>query len=562
MNYNFYRQVIEQLGMRLKESGEKADRASELSIANMELDFQIGEKADRASELIIANKELDFQIGEKADRVAELIIANKELDFQIGEKADRAAELVIANKELDFQIGKKADRAEELIIFNKELAFQSGEKAYKAAELSIANKELALQSREKAYRVAELSVANKNLAFQIGEKEYTAAELVIANKELAFQSGEKAYRAAKLIITNKEFALQSGEKAYTAAKLVIANKELDFQIGEKADRAAELSIANKEFALQSGEKAYRATELSIANKELSFQNREKTYRAAELSIANKELIIANNKLIIAKKEQGEFFVNISHELKTPLNVIFSTAQLFDMYCKSGSLDAKKHSIIKYIDSLKQNSYRLSKLINNIVDLSKIDAGFFELNLSNKNIVGIIEEIVASVTTFIESKGSRLNIIFDTDIKEKIIACDTQNIERIVLNLISNAIKFSNEGNEIFVDVKDKNEFVEISVKDNGIGIEKKNLDMIFDRFKQVDTSLSRNVEGTGIGLSLVKSIAELHGGSIHVKSEVGEGSKFTVMLPAKNVSHENTLYNKNIKNRNESIQVELSDVYL
>ena len=162
------------------------------------------------------------------------------------------------------------------------------------------------------------------------------------------------------------------------------------------------------------------------------------------------------------KSQEEFFANISHELKTPLNVIYSTVQLFNMYCNNGSLDEKKDSIIKYIDSMMQNCYRLSKLINNIVDLSKIEAGFFELNLSNNNIVEVVEEIVMSVTDYTDSKG--LNIIFDTDIEEKIIACDPEKIERIVLNLISNAIKFSDEGNEIFVDIKDKNEFVEISVK--------------------------------------------------------------------------------------------------
>ena len=261
----------------------------------------------------------------------------------------------------------------------------------------------------------------------------------------------------------------------------------------------------------------------------------------------------------ALKLQGEFLVNISHELKTPLNIIFSTAQLFDMYCNSGSLDDKKDSIIKYIDSIKQNSYRLSKLINNIVDLSKIEAGFFELALSNNNIVVVVEKIVMSVTNFTDSKG--LNIIFDTDIEEKIIACDPEKIERIVLNLISNAIKFSNKGDEIFVTVKDKNEFVEISVKDNGIGIENKYLDMIFDRFKQVDKSLSRNAEGTGIGLSLVKSIVELHGGSIYVESEFGKGSKFIVMLPSVKIFNENMIYNSKFKNENENIRVELSDVY-
>jgi len=259
------------------------------------------------------------------------------------------------------------------------------------------------------------------------------------------------------------------------------------------------------------------------------------------------------------QSQGEFLVNISHDLKTPLNVISATAQLVNMYCNTGELDKRKHSFIKYIDSINQNCYKLSKMINNIVDLSKIESGFFKLNISNNNIVEVVEEIVMSVTNFTDSKG--LNIIFDTDIEEKTIACDPEKVERIVLNLISNAIKFTDEGDEIFIQIKDKNEFVEISVKDNGIGIEDEHLNMIFDRFKQVDNSLSRNAEGTGIGLNLVKSIVELHGGRIYVESEFGKGSKFTVILPSGKVLHENLLYNSKVKSVNQSIKVELSDAF-
>ena len=229
-----------------------------------------------------------------------------------------------------------------------------------------------------------------------------------------------------------------------------------------------------------------------------------------------------------------------------------------MYCNSGSLDERKDLIIKYLQSIKQNSYRLLKLINNIVDISKIKAGFFQVNLSNNNIVEVVEEIVMSVNNYTEIKG--MNIIFDTDTEEKIIACDPQEIERIVLNLISNAIKFSDEGGEIFIDIKDRNEFVEISVKDNGIGIEVNDLEMIFDRFKQVDKSLSRNAEGTGIGLSLVKSIVELHGGRIHAESEYGKGSKFIVMLPTRKVMQKPKLLEINTRTTDENIQVEFSDI--
>jgi signal transduction histidine kinase len=141
----------------------------------------------------------------------------------------------------------------------------------------------------------------------------------------------------------------------------------------------------------------------------------------------------NKKLKESLKSQEEFIANISHDLKTPLNVISASVQLLSMYCNSGLIDEKKNSFIKYLGSIKQNSYRLSKLINNIVDSSKIKAGFFELHLSNNDIVEVTEEIVTSVTTFTESKG--LNIIFDTDMEEKIIACDPEKIERLILNLI-------------------------------------------------------------------------------------------------------------------------------
>ena len=188
----------------------------------------------------------------------------------------------------------------------------------------------------------------------------------------------------------------------------------------------------------------------------------------EFKVEQKEQLETMGKTM---KAQEEFIVNISHELKTPLNVLSATVQLFSMYCNNGSLDKMKDSIVKYINSMNQNCYRLSKLINNIVDSSKIETGFFELHLSNNNIVEVVEDVVMSITNFTDSKG--LNIIFDTDIEEKIIACDLEKIERVILNLISNAIKFSDKGDEIFIDVKAKGEFVKISVKDNGIGIEEK-----------------------------------------------------------------------------------------
>lgn len=256
----------------------------------------------------------------------------------------------------------------------------------------------------------------------------------------------------------------------------------------------------------------------------------------------------------------ELFANVSHELKTPLNVIFSTDQLMELYLKKGLVEANKEKVFRDVNIIKQNCYRLTKLINNIVDLSKIESGFFKLNLSNENIVEVTENIVQSVSEYIKRK--EINIIFDTNIEEKIIACDPEKIERIILNLISNAIKFSNLGGSIFIKVLDKGSIVEISVEDTGIGIEKKYLDNIFGRFQQVDKSLSRNVEGSGIGLSLVKSIVEMHGGKISVDSEIGKGSIFKVELPARIIKSSKVIEkNKQINNKIQMINVEFSDIY-
>ena len=156
----------------------------------------------------------------------------------------------------------------------------------------------------------------------------------------------------------------------------------------------------------------------------------------------------------------------------------------------------------------------------------MDSGFFKLNVSNENIVESIEDIVQSVSEYIKGKG--LNIVFDTNTEEKIIAFDPEKIERIILNLISNAIKFTNLGGTIFIDLIDKGDTIEILVKDTGIGMDKKHLNNIFKRFHQIDKSLSRNAEGSGIGLSLVKSLVKLHGGKISVDSEVGKGSTFKI----------------------------------
>ncbi|MBB6216742.1 signal transduction histidine kinase [Anaerosolibacter carboniphilus] len=258
----------------------------------------------------------------------------------------------------------------------------------------------------------------------------------------------------------------------------------------------------------------------------------------------------------------EFFSNISHELKTPLNIIFGNIQLMELASNQKQDSPSYFKSTKYLSVMKQNCYRLMRLIDNLIDITRIDAGYIKLNLENHNIVEIVEEITLSTVEYIENKGKMIE--FDTDTEEKMMACDPDKIERIMLNLISNAVKFTNLGDLIQVNVFDHNERVLICVKDSGIGIPEEKQQQIFERFAQVDSSLNKNQEGSGIGLSLVKSLVEMHGGTISVESQVGKGTEFVISLPVQHVhSDDNTMDGAltSKQNKVERIHIEFSDIY-
>jgi PAS domain S-box-containing protein len=259
--------------------------------------------------------------------------------------------------------------------------------------------------------------------------------------------------------------------------------------------------------------------------------------------------------------RNDFFANISHELRTPLNIILGSIQLFEMNNErnheKGCLNDRK-----YIKVIKQNCNRLLKLVNNLIDITKIDTGFYNTNFQNHNIVSIVENITLSVVDYVANKD--IELIFDTDIEEKIIACDPDKIERIILNLLSNAIKFTSVKGHILVKINDCIDNISISIRDDGVGIPKDKQELVFERFKQVENTLSRSNEGSGIGLSLVKSLVEMHRGSIAVESKYGEGTEFIISLPVRTIEEENTIDESKFSINNtliERISIEFSDIY-
>lgn len=287
-------------------------------------------------------------------------------------------------------------------------------------------------------------------------------------------------------------------------------------------------------------------------------------------ISNEKINSNLNNKIKAKEEEisklkecdqlkNELLANVSHEFKTPLNTILATIQLLEIKGLQSINTNDEDSGQKYIRIIKQNCYRLIKLIDNLIDIGKIGTGFFEMNFKNENIVTLIEEITLAAVEFAKEKG--LKLIFDTEIEEKLIACDAEKIERVILNLLSNAIKYTEEKGTIKVNIYEKDQKILISIKDKGEGIPTDMSEDIFQIFRRVDSSFTRKNEGSGIGLYIAKSIVELHQGNILVKSKVGKGSEFIIELPIRlidEVSNEAAAaYETNV----ERIQIEFSDIY-
>lgn len=277
-------------------------------------------------------------------------------------------------------------------------------------------------------------------------------------------------------------------------------------------------------------------------------SRNTTYRK-ELELLKNE----NEKIKVHQQLKNDFFANLSHELKTPLNIFYSIIQLLDL-----NLDKKENEFKlvyeKYNTGLKINFYRMLRMITNLIDLTKFDSDFKDINFNNYDIVKLCEDVTMSVITYAQQKN--IEIIFDTDEEEHIIRCDAEHMERIMLNLLSNAIKYTTSGGEIFVNLSFCDNYVNISVKDNGIGIPKEKLESIFEKFVRVDKTIKRENEGSGIGLSIVKSLVDLQGGKISIESSEGIGSEFTIEIP--NIKLEEGLTDYDVDK--ERITLELSDI--
>ncbi len=277
-------------------------------------------------------------------------------------------------------------------------------------------------------------------------------------------------------------------------------------------------------------------------------------RTREISMQKEELEIQAEKIQEIDKIKSRFFANISHEFRTPLTLIQSPI-------KKRLSEATDPKDVREFSIIYQNSTRLLQLVNQLLDLSKIESGSITLRASKTELITTLKPMVEAFQSLAEVKME--NFIIDFPALAIPIYADHEKLEKVINNLLSNAFKFTPQGGEINVTIRSlsKNEnfkegYVEIQVKDSGIGIAKENQQKVFNRFYQVDNSQTRAFDGTGIGLAITKEFVELHKGEIALTSELGNGTSFTVRLPLGNAH----LLSDEFAEHEQSVQRELDTI--
>ena len=220
----------------------------------------------------------------------------------------------------------------------------------------------------------------------------------------------------------------------------------------------------------------------------------------------------------------DFLSNISHDLKTPINVMYSATQLEECLLKNNNIDGLK----KYNTISKQNCISLIRLANNLIDTSRIESDYISANLKVKNIVEIIENIIATLVDY--AHNNNVDLIFDTNEEEVYVELDEDFMQRIIVNLISNSIKFCNYNGMIKINVRAYYKKVLVSVQDNGIGMEEEFIKDIFNRYSMGKNNEAKSNKGTGIGMFVVKRLMEIQNGNVFVNSKIGEGTRFDLVF--------------------------------
>jgi two-component system NtrC family sensor kinase len=248
----------------------------------------------------------------------------------------------------------------------------------------------------------------------------------------------------------------------------------------------------------------------------------------EIQKKNAQLETQNRELEKASRAKSEFLARMSHELRTPLNVIIGFAELM-LDRVPGEINEEQRQCL---DDISTSGQHLLGLINDVLDLSKVEAGKMELRLTNIVLAEVVESLTSAMAPVLAQRNQSLDVDLEPGLPP--VHADEGKLKEVFFNLISNSAKFTPDGGELKIEAFRKGNWCQVSVSDNGIGIKKEDQEQLFEPFYQANNSVVGERKGTGLGLALVKQIVEMHGGRIWVESEFGKGSHFTFTLPLGN----------------------------
>ena len=253
-------------------------------------------------------------------------------------------------------------------------------------------------------------------------------------------------------------------------------------------------------------------------------------REEDLTVNNEKLLKAREEAHNANQAKSQFLANMSHELRTPLNAVIGLTEML----KEDAEDDENEDYLEPLDRIHNASKHLLTLINDILDLSKIEAGKIELFEEEFSLPKMVEDVIETSKPLAEKNDNRIEIRMDQDLNS--IYADQTRVRQIILNLISNACKFTEKG-EVHIEVRKilevETDLIEISVRDTGIGLSEEQQKKLFQAFTQADSSTTRKYGGTGLGLTITRQLSRLMGGDVTVESELGKGTKFTASLRLK-----------------------------
>jgi PAS domain S-box-containing protein len=492
----------------------------------------------------------------------ELDIAKKELVLQNIEKEKRAQELVVANKELAYQNLEKGKREEELALANIELAFQTHEKGKRAEELILANKELVFQNLEKEKRAAELTKAN--LARILIEASHDPLFTINPSGKITDLNNASAkitgMSRENLLGTDFFEHFTEPQKAREVYKEVFDKGFVnDYPLTIRDHKLTEVLFNGSVFKDEAG----IVVGVVVVARDITEQKRienelieAKVFAELATEIAEETQKRSENAMHIAEnavKSKQQFLSNMSHEIRTPMNAIIG----FTKVVLKTELTAKQR---EYLSAIKISGDALIVLINDILDLAKVDAGKMTFEEIPFKMAASIKAMLQLFETKIQEKNLELEVDYDENIPEVLVG-DSVRLHQIILNLVSNAVKFTSTG-KITVKVKMLSENAEqvnikFGISDTGIGVSKDKIKHIFDNFQQATSGTSRLYGGTGLGLAIVKQLVEKQGGNIEVDSQVDIGSSFSFQLVFKKTIQQETNRKANQELEDEMVGIKV-----